>query len=261
MKVVYIKDYTVFQEKDMVLALGFFDGFHLGHQQVLNKALEIGKEKASNTGILTFNESAYDFITHVKSLHLLTTYDKINEAEKMGFDAIYIIELTEEFLNLDKDKFIDIFLRMQKALVCGDDYTFGYMGEGNKDYLEKALPGMVYSVPLSYFNKEKIGTRGIKDYLQEGKISEANEALGRTYYISGTFYKRNKNYAMATYDSVCPKNGEYNLELDFDGRKISFKGKIKKIDDANGIVIKTDDQSFNKLSFTRRKFYHLFFTK
>lgn len=261
MKVSYIKNYNDFQDEDMILCLGYFDGFHLAHKEIFKKALELKNKYKKEAGILTFDMSVYDFIMGSKTSYLMSVDDKINEAEKLGFDSIYVIELSDDFVALSPDDFYNTFLKRQKALVCGFDYSFGKQATGNVSYLiEKGVPE-VYIIDEIKYNGVKIGSNQIRELLNKGDVASAKEEIGRPYTIRGSIYKRNRYYALSSQEYYLPRNGSYTLMIKIEDKEIIFEAKIKKLDDKTGIVLKSEDNSFLSLTFTNRKIYSLSFIK
>lgn len=256
MKIVNIKDYNSFIDKDLCLALGFFDGFHIGHKKILEETIRLSKELNTKSGILTFNESIYEFLSgNIYDYPLMSLSEKIDFAQDMGFDSIYIIELSNDFINLDKDVFIDKFLFNQTKLIMGSDYSFGKNGEGNTNYLKDRLKDKVIVLDIENHNDTKIGTKLIKELLSNGSIEEANQLLGRPYSISGRLYKRNKNIALSSPQKFIPKNGTYLLELCINNEKKTFVGKIKKTLEPNGIIIKSSELILNELKIDKNSKY------
>jgi len=259
MKVQYIRNYDLFNEKNLTLALGFFDGAHLGHMKVLSKAIEVGNKTNTKTGILTFNVSVFDYINKLPILNLTSINKKIEIAKKMNFDSIYIIELTDEFIKLDRKEFLNKFLINMANIVVGFDYTFGYNRLGNIDYLKEELGNKVTVIEKLEFENEKIGTREIKEYLKNADINKANYYLDRNYEIEGYISKRNKNYSMSVSELFIPRNGEYELKLKGKDIDIHFIGKIKIKDNDNNVILKGIDVDLNNFNFIKHQIYTLEF--
>ena len=258
MKVSYISNYSFFKDENLTLALGFFDGFHKGHMEVLKKALEVSKLSNTIPSILTFNESVYDFLNGIKPKKLLSTNDKIDLSEKLGFENIYIIDLSYEFINLSHIDFYNVFLKKQKNLVMGFDYHFGKNKEGSISYLKENFNGNLFVVDEALINNTKIGTSQIKEFLSNGDVENANLYLDRNYFINGKLYKQNKFLAFNTFDSFIPRNGEYKLLIHLD-EIVELETKIKKLDDESGFVIKSLDERLINFKIDKNKFYKIEF--
>jgi len=246
MKVVYIEKYEKFNLENLTIALGYFDGIHIAHKKLLNKTLEIASSTNTKSAILTFNMSAYDFINKLNSEHLTSFQDKVDIAMSMGFDYIIQVELSDDFIHLDYNKFIDIFLKKQKNIICGFDYSFGYKGLGNAEILKNELSNVTI-IDCENIDNIKIGTRYIKSLLLNGEIVKANKLLGRTYKISGTLSKRNKFSALSTNNYFLVKSGFYHCIIKTNNNEFDLKIKLKRDDSNNLLIIKNEIDDLNKL--------------
>ena len=199
----------------LTLLLGNFDGVHLGHYELVKDAKRNGE---GELGVMLFDKNPAIFLKR-KSQNILTSLeDKIRIFASYGFDYAYVLPLTEALLKKSKDDFIHDYIEplSPALLVVGEDYSFGAEGKGNASDLSEKYPTHV--VPLKTVNGEKIGTQEIIRLLEEGKIKEANEFLGRPYEIHGTvingFHNGNKlgfptaNLSLAS-PYVIPRFGVY----------------------------------------------------
>ncbi len=259
MKITYLNDFTKFKSKDLTLALGYFDGVHLGHIDVLNQAIKLAKESNTLSSVCTFNMSVYDYINNNIQTDLTSLDEKISIFESMGFDEAIIIELSKDFIKLSKDEFIDIFLKDMRNIVVGFDYSFGYLGQGNTDYLKEKLKDKVYVVECIKYLNTKVGSQRIKEYLRNGDILNANALLNRTYKIDCMISKINSNYSLISNSKLFPKNGDYLLEIKIDDKNYMFNGKIKKNKNGNNYILKTQDEEFKKHKFLKQKYYSIYF--
>ena len=112
-----------------VIALGFFDGVHLGHGNLLSRTAALAAETGRQALALTFDRSPG------KDGRLLTTVaDRVRLMQSLyGLDGVVVLPFTEEFMHRRWDAFLDGLVRDYKAahLVCGWDYRFGFRGEGD----------------------------------------------------------------------------------------------------------------------------------
>ena len=260
MKISYVNNYKTFKEKDATIALGYFDGFHIGHMELFKKALELGNKSNTEVGLITFNMSFYEYINKIEPAYLTSTNERIELAEELGFDFIYIIELTDEFLNLSYKEFIDIFLRNMKNVIVGFDYTFGKDRLGNTSILKEELGNSLTIISKIEVDSEKVGTNLIKEYLSNGLLDKANNLLSRPYKIEVMIHKKNKNYCLIT-NYYIPRNGDYVLTLIDDNSEIEFIGKIKKKQDGNEVMLKTTSSDILNKMFEKHKYYKLVFKK
>lgn len=191
------------------LLLGNFDGVHKGHQALISAALEKGE-----AAVLLLDPSFHK----EKDEGVLTTLeDKIRLFGYYGVQNIYVLKTDREFFSLPKESFIENILKKLEPslLVVGEDYSFGFKGEGKANDLKGAF--LTIALPLCEFQGEKIGTRLIKSLLLSGKVIEANNLLGRPYEIKGKVQKGFQNGRKISFPTanleaspyLLPKKGVY----------------------------------------------------
>ena len=167
-----------------VLALGYFDSAHIGHKALLNKAIERAKSLNATPSALIFtgnfkgNGDVFSFNERLERLKLI------------GVETVIHAELTTDFLNLSYSEFLNAVFSLinVKALVCGDDFTFGKNAVGNVEKLkiecEKRNIALVVADKITTSSGEKISTFSVKKHLLLGEIEKANELLGDNYFIT-----------------------------------------------------------------------------
>ncbi len=177
-----------------VIALGYFDSVHLGHQRVISQAKAFADANGCSLTVFTFLGNVKDVLMGRKesSVYLPTEREKIIKA--FGADEIYFAPITKEFLSLDKKVFLDNLNQKFniKGYVSGIDYTFGAFGKGNVEYLTeyaRANNQKHIVVDTLSIDGQKVSTTLIKQLLENGEIKKANALLGRNYSISGVVKK------------------------------------------------------------------------
>ena len=181
---IYQFDYqhTPINIEQSILCLGFFDGVHLGHQAMIEEALNEGYK----VSVLTFDEAPAYVLGRIKENHYLTSVaDKAEIFENLGVDAMYIMTFDKTVAQLTKDEFIDKVVRPlnPKRIYCGEDYTFGVWGEGDPDYLSLFFD--VHVIETKKQDNVKVSARDISHLIEHGYIEEANKLLGRPYRLNG----------------------------------------------------------------------------
>lgn len=165
------------------LLLGYFDGVHKGHQELI----KLAKEESDNVGVLLFDTNIAKLLSSSsKGIKELTSLeDKLDISSSFGVNEAYIVQTDLSFLSLNKDEFISQVLKKinPKTIVVGEDYSFGYKGEGNVAYLKNFFN--VLSSPLINDKYGKISTRTIRKLIEEGDILTANDELGYEYSLKG----------------------------------------------------------------------------
>ena len=175
---------------ETIYCLGFFDGLHLGHQELIKKTIKLAKKYNKRAGLLTFTSYGNTKISkHNTNKVILTNHDKNKILESYGLDLLTYIEFDKECMETSKEDFIS-FLKEELncfGVVVGTDYRFGYKGEGNTTFLKtQESKNFIVNVinPLKIDN-EVVSTTKIIDYLRLGNIEKVNQYLGRNYSISG----------------------------------------------------------------------------
>ena len=201
-------------DKDLVLCLGFYDGLHLGHQHLIQKALDEGYP----VGVMTFDLAPAFLLGKKENYSLTSTFDKADFLEDMGVKFLYLMHFDKETLKVTKDEFIDRVLKPlnPRKIFVGEDYNFGVGGEGDAAYLSRFFD--VEVVPLQKIDNMKISSKKIRQLVEAGEMEQATKLLGRPYRISGLVIEgygngRKINFPTANlelnYTYVFPKEGVY----------------------------------------------------
>lgn len=223
-----------------VLALGFFDGVHVGHQGILETAKQMAKQKQCTFGVMTFYPHPKDILfpdrepmTYLTPLPL-----KAERFEKLGIEKLFIVEFTPEFARLSPEEFVEQFLCGLKCkhVVAGFDYHYGSKGKGTMETLEAYGGGRfgVTTVHKIEHQCEKISSTVIRELLAEGCVKEVPSYLGDFYEVQATvndyslFYKNDQFMKVSVQKGYrIPKLGVYQVNVEFDGRL--FKGVCHQI--------------------------------
>ncbi len=210
---------------DLVVSLGFFDGVHVAHQTLLNKTLEIAAKSKKKSAMMTFSTHVLSYIQNQEFNHLTNLDEKAKIASKMGFDYLFVFEVTDNLIKLEPEIFISRFLACASIVVVGFDFTFGKHGKGNAELLKSSTLFETIVLDEMMYASEKIGSTRIREALLSGEIELANELLGYRYTISGEVIKgrgRGKYLGFPTanidYDGyLLPKAGVYVTTTIIDG--------------------------------------------
>ena len=176
-----------------VVALGYFDSVHLGHQRVIKRAKDIAEQNDMSLAIVTFLGNLKGAIGGQDKCVFLS-HEREKFLKDLGADEIYFAPLTKEFLSTDRKDFLDDLNKKYNIAyyVSGADYTFGAFGKGDTayltDYAKKKGQQHVIVETLS-FGSEKVSTTLVKSLLAKGDIKGTNTLLAREYSISGKVVK------------------------------------------------------------------------
>ncbi|MFE8695137.1 bifunctional riboflavin kinase/FAD synthetase [Cytobacillus sp. FJAT-53684] len=177
---------------ELVMALGYFDGVHLGHQEVITRAKTIAKEKGMKSAVMTFDPHPSVVLgKSVKQIEYITPLkNKTQLMANLAIDYLFIIHFTRDFANLIPQEFVDQYIigLNVKHVVAGFDYSYGRMGKGTMETMPfHSRNQFEYTiVPKLSNNDTKISSTLIRTLLAEGKMEELPQLLGRYYTTTGT---------------------------------------------------------------------------
>jgi len=190
MKVIYVNSNNIQEIKqtapNVAMALGYFDGVHLGHQKVIETAKEKAKTQNLSTAVLSFFQHPKSVLFSEEVKHLEPLEQKVEKFEKLGVDIFYIVEFTKELAKVEANDFLDDYIigLNAKEIICGFDYTYGAKASGTIKTLEVYVAaqqvGLTVVEKLKW-NDQKISSTLIRKHLTERKISELPNLLGGFY--------------------------------------------------------------------------------
>ncbi|HEU4495289.1 MAG TPA: bifunctional riboflavin kinase/FAD synthetase [Rubrobacteraceae bacterium] len=176
-----------------VVALGNFDGVHLGHQVVLRRAVEEGRRRGARVIAATFHPHPRAVLAPGSEPRLLTTLELRREAlQRYGADEVWVIRFDEALSRKSPQEFVGDVLVGEigaGAVVVGENFRFGHRAAGNVGDLRRIMRwygGEAYSVPVrSEDGRAPISSSRIRMLIGEGSVEEAAMLLGRPYVVRG----------------------------------------------------------------------------
>lgn len=190
MEITYLEDYKeLIHQPATVLVLGYFDGLHIGHQALLNKARQLADENGLTVTVLTFSESprlVFSRFTPDLLLHLTSQKKRIELFESFGVDRLVLTDFTSEFAQNTPQQFLERYIRRLNAqiLVAGFDYHFGNCRADVTD-LTELFDGQVVIIDEVQVEGKKVSSTRIRQAIQTGYVKEANQLLGYTFSTEG----------------------------------------------------------------------------
>lgn len=174
-----------------VIALGTFDGLHLGHTDVINTAKDYAERNGLKLAVFTFSNHPLALIRpDLVPVRIISAEEKIKLLESFGVDYLINIPFTEDFAALSPDEFLERLAYFNyRCLVVGENFTYGFLGSGKTETLERSGRKNGFDVivrPLVKMNGNVVSSTGIRNLIQAGHIEYANRMLGRAYTITGT---------------------------------------------------------------------------
>ena len=176
-------------ENKRVAALGFFDGIHKAHQNIIGEAVKAAGEKFKSI-VITLDKSPKEYFGKT-SEESLTPINKKNELlRELGMDEVYYLEFNEQLQNLSAEEFIESVLKKLNVekVFCGFDYRFGNRGLGTPELIkEKGIEANIQEEQL--IDGKKISTTSLKEFVKSGDFIKYKQYTGRYYSIDGLVVK------------------------------------------------------------------------
>lgn len=226
----YCLDESV-KEKGTAVALGYFDGIHIGHKAVLNKALSQAKEKELVPVVVLFDIHPRKLLAG-KIPPMLTSEERKREIlTEMGF-TVFDFNFREG-MNYSPEEFVENILIEKlnaRSVSCGFDYHYGKGGKGNSETLREELGRRnisFYSAEPVILGGEIVSSTEIRKLISEGEIEKANAMLGEYFSYEFTVEKgdgRGRTMGYRTInqffpeDFIVPKYGVYMSLTVIDGK-------------------------------------------
>ena len=253
-------------QEPIVLALGFFDGIHLGHKEVITTAKKVAEERGYKVAVMSFNQHPSVIFQNVDpdSIQYVSPLERKKELLKeLGVDIFYLVDFTKEFGALSPQEFVDqyIFGLNAKVVVAGFDYTYGKRDIANMELLPKYASNRfeIISIAEQKSDNGKISSTAVRDLLLQGEIEKANELLGYDYIMDGVvvhgFGRGSKMLGFPTAnievsnDTFLLKNGVYIVEMLVEGKWIPVMASIginPTFDDVHKVTIEVNLLDFDK---------------
>jgi riboflavin kinase/FMN adenylyltransferase len=216
----------------LFLAIGVFDGVHLGHQAVISTSTRHAHSADGTPVVVTFDPHPAKILRPRDAPHLLTaTQHKIALIRALGVGHLLIINFDKEFAATPPEIFVDQLVQSSKPLreICvGHEWSFGKNRAGNLDLLKKLGAQFDFNVvgiqPVKS-NGTVVSSTAIRQVIENGEFDNAAEMLGRQYTILGTVTggeKLGKKIGFPTanlsaHSEQFPPNGVYFAEAWLDG--------------------------------------------
>jgi len=177
-----------------VVAIGNFDGLHLGHRTIIEKTLVIARENNHPSILLCFDPHPRTWFNPQNPVYLLTPPDmKSALAASLGISAMAVHTFDEAFSSLSAEDFVvKILIEKLRAkhVVTGEDFHFGKKRQGTPQFLMETGKTHGFAVTLMPACKDESGkvisSSRIRKHLEDGNVAEANALLGYPYQIAGT---------------------------------------------------------------------------
>ncbi|MBR5740489.1 MAG: hypothetical protein IKX81_04235, partial [Firmicutes bacterium] len=178
---------------DTSLALGNFDGVHLGHQAIIREAVTTARKKTSQG--IPEKPAVFTFSTHPKNLipgakhveNIIYADEKRDLIESLGVEYYFDVEFTEDIMTMDPEDYVRELLVEKfhaKDVFCGFNYRFGYKAQGSTELLSalsEKYGFTLHVMPPIMADGEVVSSTLIRELIRSGDIDECDRFLGRNY--------------------------------------------------------------------------------
>ncbi len=237
--------------KGSAVAIGNFDGFHLGHQKIIENLKQVARENNLVSIILTFTPNPRLYFKKEKYL-INTDTQKKEILENLGVDRVIFIHFAE-VVEMSDEQFLKDFLidkYKMKQIVMGENFRFGKGRAGDIGFLKRASEqwGFGLTVVKSVrLDQQRVSSTAVREKLASGQIEESNRMLGREYVIAGVVVEGDKvgtglgfpTINLDTDNILLPEgvfkttveiDGEIYRSITYIGYRPTFSGKEKKVE-------------------------------
>lgn len=249
---------------NLSLALGYFDGVHLGHRKVIKSAVNFAAKNGNKSAVITFKDHPCCFFYGVCPKYILTREDRLEHIEALGVDYVYILDFNAKLCMLEaedylKNVLIDNFSPV--SISTGFNHYFGAKKSGGADLLteKQSVYGYKYfEIPPQKIYNNTISSTAIRNALSNGLIQNANEMLGYNFTIKGKVIKGQqlgRKIGFRTANIMYPPElidlpfGVYSTMLHHNGlcyKGITNFGIRPTVSDTNQCSLETHILNFNK---------------
>jgi riboflavin kinase/FMN adenylyltransferase len=220
--------------QEVCLAIGFFDGVHLGHQQIIRQTIADAQQHDAVALVVTFDCHPNTAVAPDRVPPLIYSLpQKLRAIEALGADALLLIHFDRQFSEQPGETFVRNLARdlgQIQSLCVGSAFTFGHKRDGNVALLKSLGEGLHFTVhgmaAVSLGGKQVSSTR-IREAIRAGNLDVANQMLGRVWSLAGKVMPGDRRghelgFPTANVDStglVLPPNGVYAARALADGRQ------------------------------------------
>jgi riboflavin kinase/FMN adenylyltransferase len=178
--------------RKVCVAIGVFDGVHLGHQQVIRQTMSDALQHDALSVVVTFDRHPNAVVAPDRTPALIYPLaKKLTVIESLGVSATYLIEFTKDFSLINAEKFVRDLARDFKNIqsICvGSNFTFGHKRGGNVDLLRtlgKELSFQVHGLASLALDGQPVSSTRVREAIRAGNFDQANQMLGRPYALCG----------------------------------------------------------------------------
>jgi len=219
------------------LAIGNFDGVHIGHQKIIDKLIKDSKIKAYSSAVLSFNPHPRKyFLDECVNFEIISEKKKISLLEKLGIDFYFSLKFNEKIASLILEEFLEKIILDKlktKSLVVGYDFKFGKDRKGDILFLKQESKRLNFDLKIikpikSSYNSEIYSSSRIRKSIQEGDMYTANLFLGNYWSMHGIVIDGDKNARKMNFptaniiphNQIHPRKGVYAIKVEINSKLV-----------------------------------------
>jgi riboflavin kinase / FMN adenylyltransferase len=242
-----------------VLTIGNFDGYHLGHQALVEQVLKDTKRLEAKGGVLTFDPHPKELLqSQIPFRHIYRNETKWEFLEQSGLDAAFVIPFTHDFAALSSQEFLNqlfSFIQLKKIIV-GYDFNFGKSREGSAGLMQREAEKQ--GIEFQQLEAVRIGeitisSTMVRRLLFEGDFKNVEKYLGRKWSITGEI-KEGKRLGITIGfptmnlepDVLLPlKKGVFCCQVDLKGKRRNGVCNVGVVPTFDGKILKVEAHLFD----------------
>ena len=222
-------------KRKVCLAIGFFDGVHLGHQQIIRQTLADARQHEGLAVVLTFDRHPNTVVAPARVPPLIYSLSqKLRVIESLGAELLLLIPFDPDFSKQTGQEFIARLVRdlgQLHSICVGANFTFGHRRSGNVALLQelgRKWNFAVHGLAAVMLDGKAVSSTRIREAIAAGNLDRASQMLGRAYSFAGPVVRgdglgRKLGFPTANIDTsglALPPNGVYAGHAETDGRSL-----------------------------------------
>lgn len=235
--IIYEDKFKIRLNEKTYVALGSFDGLHMGHMSLIKRTIDLAKSNNAKSMVFTFKNHPLTVINaEVAPKLIMNNSTKSSILEKIGIDIVNYAIFDEDFMKITPENFITNMVKAYnvKGIIVGFNYRFGYKNLGDIELLKdlsEELNFQLEVIPPVKINDEIISSSRIRQLISEGDIEKANYFLTRPFMLEGTVIHGNQLGRVINFPTInldydkkflLPRGGVYYTAVEYCGAK--YKG-------------------------------------
>lgn len=226
---------TIAGTDELSMAIGFFDGVHLGHCKVIKNAIDYAHKLNIKSAVLTFSESPSCVLQNIYPSYITPMEKRLKLIENLGVDVLYLLNFDKDYSTISAENFLENLVSTLniKAITTGFNFNFGHKKSGDSTFLfEKSniLNYKYFNIEAINFENTPISSTNIRMHLNNNNFLYANKMLGYEFNFdvivkSGKHIASTFNTPTANFDYpnklLKLKRGVYSVDVIYKDTKYS----------------------------------------